>query len=493
MTVLTPTQMYKLDNDTMNNFGIPSRVLMENAGKGCSDFILNQYSKSQEITILCGVGNNGGDGFVIARWLHDFGKKVHIIVVGNKSKMSSETKANFELCEKLELNIYNYTILDHFIQNIISSCDLIIDALFGIGFKETIREPIYSLIQFCNTQNICRVSIDIASGLNAETGLTNFAFQATKTLSIAALKTGQLLGQGKRFSGETHVVPIGIPATYFQDLPYRINTLNTLVLPSRNASTHKTNYGKIGIIAGSKGFGGAAIMASTAALRSGAGLVTLIYPEDIHLEISSRSLEAMQKPLRNEHMIDDLEQAIEALDVILIGPGLGTSTVSMEILSYVMHNWKKTLVIDADAINLLSKNVGLMRFLSKEMILTPHLGEFSRLTGNTVREIQDNIFSKMKLFTSQFPCTLVLKDATTVITNSEETWFNTTGNSGLSTGGSGDILAGLISGFLGQGSSPIMASKLGCYYLGKTAEHLISSRDSRSILPRDILENLFAR
>nr|MDA3814590.1 NAD(P)H-hydrate epimerase [Candidatus Cloacimonadota bacterium] len=275
MFVLSREEMYAIDKFTIEKVGIPGQKLMENAGKGCSEFINDLVSQESKIALFCGSGNNGGDGFVIARILKNLNHTPEIFLMGSIDKMSQETLNNYKKCEgiNIKINKIEKEPVD------LSEFDLIIDAIFGVGLKGEIKSWRADIIDKINSSAKTIVAIDIASGVDANTGQAEVAVEADFTLTMAANKYGQLLGKGREKSGEVLVIDIGVPADVFEEflLKAKLATCENVIFPYRSRFSHKGNYGKIGIIAGSPGFTGAAILASRAALRSGAGIITLFH------------------------------------------------------------------------------------------------------------------------------------------------------------------------------------------------------------------------
>ena len=493
MFVLKREEMYAIDKFTIENVGIPGQELMENAGKGCSEFINDLLSSESKIAIFCGSGNNGGDGFVIARYLYNWQHSVEIFLMGNPSIMSPETYANYDQCKKLGITI---NIIEEEPDNL-SDFDLIVDAIFGVGFKGEIRGWRADVVNEINSADEAVVAIDIASGIDANTGQAIIAVEADFTLTMAAMKYGQLLGEGRDKSGEILVIDIGVPESVFNKflLKGKLATEENVLFPYRNKFSHKGNYGKVGIIAGSPGFTGAAILASKAALRSGAGLITLFHPLGLETILENQLLEVMTFTIPLPHFEEDTEEfmsKLNSMDVLLIGPGIGRSEEMVELINKIVSNWNKPLILDADALNIISDNKEIIKDIAgKQVLLTPHLGEFARLCDVTIDEVIKDTVQYLHDFVEKYKCNVLLKSATSVYCDETEIIFETTGNDGLSTGGSGDVLAGIITSFIGQQLSLKDAAVSASYLMGETAEKLAEIRKPASIIPSDIIENIF--
>ncbi len=491
MIILSKEEMRKADSLTINKIGIPGSILMENAGKSCANLILEKYSLDNKILVFCGNGNNGGDGFVISRWLFQKGYSVKIIVIGNPDLMSQETKDNYILTQNLEIPTINFKNMKD-ISNLIDKFNIAIDAIFGIGFHGKVKEPYLSIFKAINESSLTKISIDIASGINSNSGKIDTAIKANQTFTIAYPKYGQLIGKGREYSGEISVIDIGIPKKIIAEIQPKGRLISEISLPKRNQFSHKGMFGKIGLIAGSPGYSGAGIMACKSALKSGAGLVTLIHPKEMSMIFETQLLEAMTFGYSEKNYLSEIRNKISGMDAILIGPGLGTSKTALNILKMLLDDWKKPLVIDADGINLLSQNKNLLDLLAvKDVVLTPHIGEFSRLMGKTISEINDNPIQSIKEFYDKYRIPVLLKSFTSIFYDEDSLIFNTSGNDSLSTGGSGDVLAGIITSLLGQKMSLKNATINASLILGKTAEFVSKKMNStRKVLPSDIIENL---
>ena len=500
MFVLSREEMYAIDKFTIENVGIPGQKLMENAGKGCSEFINDLITPGSKIALLCGSGNNGGDGFVIARFLHKWQHFPEIFLMGSTNKMSPETLINYNKCEELGIPINKIEKeLDD-----LSEFDLIVDAIFGVGLKGEVRGWQADVISKINESEKTVVAIDIASGIDANTGQAEIAIESDFTLTMAAIKYGQLLGEGREKSGEVLVIDIGIPDDGFLQFPIKgkLATCENVVFPNRSRFSHKGEYGRIGIIAGSSGFTGAAILASKAALRAGAGMITLFHPAGLETIFETQLLEVMthKLPLLRGEESNSLDSEgfsefftkLNSMDVLLIGPGIGRSKEMTNLLKQIFANWKKPLVLDADALNIIADDKDILNnFSGKQVILTPHIGEFARLCDVTTIDMQSNPLQYLHDFVIKYKCNVLLKSATSVYCDETGFIFNTTGNDGLSTGGSGDVLAGIITSFIGQKLSLKDAAVSASYLMGEIAEKLAETRKPASIIPSDIIENIF--
>lgn len=483
--VISREQMYQLDKRTMQEFSIESQVLMEIAGLKSTQKIVENYDiQNHQYLVMCSHGNNSGDGFVIARWLMNMSAKVGILFIGDTEKMSPETLHNYRLCQKLEC-----TFVDLEVFNLcrISDDTVVIDALLGIGFQGELKEPMASLIQQVNNLSNPRIAIDIPSGVNANTGEVKLAFRADYTFTMAAIKQGMLLNSAPTYCGKIEVIDISIPDQYFTELEFYARVHTKMQYPKRFKQSHKGDYGKVLIIAGSPSFSGAAILSSQACLKAGAGLVKLLHPQGMETIFESSLTEIMTSGITAE---TNITEYLDWSDVVLIGPGLGQGKEAEEILTKVLKEYQKPLIIDADGLNLIAKNKKLLLESKAQILLTPHLGEFSRLCNVTLAEVMNNQMLYAKEFVDEYPVSLLLKSSNTLYLDKKEAIFNIRGNDGLSTGGSGDILAGIVTSFIAQKMEISQAAINGSYYLGKLAEKMSESQQTFSITPSQIIEQI---
>ena len=500
MFVLSREEMYAIDKYTIENIGIPGQELMENAGEKCSKFINDLISPESKIAIFCGSGNNGGDGFVVARYLHNWKHLSKIFLMGSTDKMKSEALINYNRCKELGISI---TKIEKEPDDL-SEYNLIVDAVFGVGLKGEIKGWRANVINKINESEKTIVAIDIASGIDANTGQAKNAIEADFTLTMAAMKCGQLLGEGREKSGEVLVIDIGIPKDVFLQFPLKgkLATYDNVMFPYRNKYSHKGDYGKIGIIAGSPGFTGAAILSSRAALRAGAGLITLFHLQGLETIFETQLLEVMtyllpfkrgvESNLLDSEGFPKFFTKLNSMDVLLIGPGIGISKEMHDLLDQITISWDKPLIIDADALNIIAENKNILgNISSKQVILTPHIGEFARLCEVPTEEILKDPIQYLQDFVAKYKCNVLLKSATSIYCDENDLIFNITGNDGLSTGGSGDVLAGIITSFAGQQLSLKNAAVSASFLMGETAEKLAEIRKPASIIPSDIIENIF--
>lgn len=499
--VLSSAQMKEIDKRTIDEFGLPARILMENAGNACAKHIVDNYPGifTQRVIILHGCGNNSGDGFVIARKLYMAGIDVKLIKV-HDSPFTPESKVNYELCEKLKIPMQDYCnkteIKDWAVLSMLA--DVVIDAVFGIGFHGELPEAVKMAFHY--TMPVCktRIAIDIPSGVNADTGsCAEGAFIATETLCIQCMKFGHVLSQGRIYSGMPTEIDIGIPVEYMDDIYQLLVDEDTDMLPDRYPFANKGNYGRVLLIGGSIGFSGSIALAAKAALRAGAGYCVLMSRPEMAEHYYHLSPEIMFKsvPVLSDTGLPDKNKMIEILktaDSVVIGCGLGLDEYALNLLRIVLEHSTVPVIVDADAITLIANNPDLTRFLDNENnVLTPHMGEFSRLCKINVNSILNDTMSALRKYVKKTHAQVLLKSHTTIYCDESLVLINTSGNDGLATGGSGDVLAGIIGSFAAQQLEMPFAAIGASYVMGKTAEELAQKRAPMSIIPSDIIDNLF--
>ncbi|PKN80865.1 MAG: bifunctional ADP-dependent NAD(P)H-hydrate dehydratase/NAD(P)H-hydrate epimerase [Candidatus Cloacimonetes bacterium HGW-Cloacimonetes-1] len=499
--VLSAKQMKELDQKTIDEFAIPSRVLMETAGKGCADLISDCYQEHlhEEIGVLCGTGNNGGDGAVIARWLFQNKHKVRIFKITDATS-SPETQANMEICLKMGIpmvNVYgedDYPSFELAIQN----ASLLIDAIFGIGFHGSASKFVKGIFERVNQAPAFKIAIDIPSGLDADKGVAEDAIYADATIAIDSYKLGHRISDGRMYCGQMHRVPIGIPRSYYEEGSpvIEINDLNHST-PQRTPYKYKTLYGRATIVAGSPGYTGAALMASQAALRAGAGYIMLLHRPGMGTIFEERLTEVLSFPILHtkDHkypaMAAYLKQ-LESASAILIGPGLGMDIFAVDLVKYALEHIRVPIILDADALTIVSRNSRLYYHLAdKNVLLTPHWGEFCRLAGIDSQTLKADCMGELDKFVRKYNTRVLLKSFTTIYHDENKTYISCSGNDGLATGGSGDVLGGIICSFVAQGMPIDKAAINASYLMGKTAEQLALTRVTPSITPTDIIANIF--
>ena len=504
--------MKEFDAQAMRDFAIPSLLLMENAGRSVCELMLQHVPElaTKQIIIVAGKGNNGGDGLCVARHLLVRGlpkERLRTFLVGEPEKLSEETATQAEILERFGLKIRYLTSESDFttLDEALSQADVLLDALLGIGVKGPVRGLLGPIIERINKSKAFVVSVDLPSGVDADTGhVGSVAVRADLTITLEAPKLGLLLYPGREHAGEVVVAKLGYPPSLYQAFETGLELVDERFvqekLPPRKAYSHKGTYGKALIVAGSRGLSGAAMMTAEAALRAGTGLVYLAYPQSLSPIIEARVLEAVKLPLpESEGALTEsaAERILQFVDeqevnVIAIGPGLSRQPAIPKLLKQLLPKLQIPVVIDADGINALASVEGrkLLTRTSKNtpIVLTPHPGELSRLIERSVPDIEEDRVGVAREVARNFNVILVLKGVPTVTAlPSGRAFINSTGNSGLATGGSGDVLTGLIVGLIAQGMHPEEAAPAGVYLHGLLADRLKPKTGERAMLPRDLL------
>lgn len=481
MKVLTKALIKESEEAAVKSGAFSFKELMFIAGNRAAEIINQRFNcQNKKIAVVCGKGNNGGDGCVIARWLYELGADVTVI-----TPMGAPTTENAA---------YYYSKLEPIKKSssLSGKYDIIVDALFGIGIDRELDSKICSLINEINLADAHRISVDIPSGVESDSGrVLGAAVKADLTVTFIALKPCFLLPDGSEFCGKTVVADIDVPISSCEYL-----TTEKPVFSKRPKNSHKGNFGTALLICGSYGMAGAAILSARAALRSGVGIAKCVLCEGIYPAFTAAVPEAVCLPVKqtdNGTLTQDLD--IPALTkkstALLFGCGVGQSETTFNILKNILENAEIPTVIDADGINLLSNSINLLKKSKAPIILTPHSGEMARLCGKTVAEIEQNRVAYARNFAKEYGCTVVLKGANTIIAEQTgEITFNLTGNAGMATGGSGDVLAGITVSLLAQGIPVTNAVKAAVYLHGEAGDKATARKGERAALPSDVIDEL---
>ncbi len=482
--ILTAKEMKSFDEATIAKHKVPSMVLMERAAISVNDLIDDKYPEVESICVLCGPGNNGGDGVAVARLLYLKGYNASAILIGDKKKFSNQLNEQIEIAKS-----YNVPLKYGFDSNVYA--DLFVDAMFGIGLKRGLEGEFAAAAKHINDSGKPIIAVDIPSGLDTDCGriLGEVAVKANMVVTFAYLKKGLILGECKDYVDEIFVADVGIYGDPTNSYLLGEEVLD--LIPERQATANKGTCGKILVVAGSESIYGACYLSAKAALVTGSGLVK-IYTHTNNISSIQQALpEAMYLGYESFNKKELLEQMNWA-DVILIGPGLGTSQLSEAIMTTVLEKADKPMIIDADGINLAAKNMELLKAASDriEIILTPHLKEMERLTGIKVSKINYSMEEVAKEFIKKIKCTLILKNFTTVIAAENKIYYCISGNQALATPGSGDVLSGVVSSLAGQGLSAANSATIGAYIHGVAGTNASRNRNIKSVLASDIIQEL---
>jgi NAD(P)H-hydrate epimerase len=498
MKVVTREEMQSLDLKTQQKY-LPEMDLMENAGSALARVLLEEYPEVKKVAIFSGKGNNAGDGLVAARYLLKKGIEIEVYLVGEETELKESARRNFELIkDKIKLTKITQPALP---ADFKVEADLIIDALFGIGLQGKIKGIWRRIVGFINGLKLPVVAVDIPSGLDATTGKPQgTCIEATLTVSFGLPKLGCVIPPGAEFCGKLRTVDIGIPREVIEEAKITSNLLTSEMLQPfllpRLMDTHKGDYGKVLILAGSRGMTGAAYFASLGALRVGAGLVYLGIPASLNSIMEIKLSEAITIPLPetpdgklHRDAFLTLKPFLEKVDVLVIGPGLGRSEEVKEVVTRLLSISPLPGVVDADGLNVSS--LPFLTEVNSPVVLTPHPGEMARLLNKEVNEVKENRLTIAKEVASQTDGIVVLKGARTVISEpSGNIFINPTGNPGMATGGTGDILTGMIGGLIAQGLSLLHASLVGVYLHGLAGDLAKKRKGEYGMIPQDILDTL---
>ncbi len=507
MRILNAAQMREADRFTIEEIGIPSLVLMENAGRQVVAAIETAFEDRLPggIAVLCGRGNNGGDGFVVARTLRHHGFDASVFVIGPLDEVRGDARINLDILGRLGIAVVEVNDEQewelHFSE--ISKCALMVDAIFGTGLRAGLRGMMETVVADVNQSGIPVVAIDLPSGLSADTPQRlGDCIDASMTVAIAAPKLSLVLPPGEGFAGDVVVADIGIPPQVIDGLDGpRIELVTEeqveRLVTVRAADAHKGDFGRVTVVAGSRGKTGAAHLAAMAALRSGAGLVTVATPASCLPIVAGLAPEFMTEPLPETPegtLAGAGVQHVLALthDVIACGPGIGRSAETKEFVGALLDDATVPLVLDADAITVLADDPGrLTGREGREVIITPHPGEMARLTGMSIQEVQANRIEIARDFAVTHRVHVVLKGHKTVIAApSGRVSINTTGNPGMATGGTGDVLTGMIAAWVGQSLDAEAACRLAVFLHGSAGDLAETSKGQVAMTATDLLDQL---
>lgn len=490
--LVNSAQMRQCDSNTIQHYGVPSLVLMERAALGVVEEIEKQVDVGGNILVVCGTGNNGGDGFAIGRILAQRGYAVTFVLAGNKERVSEETKQQIKICLAYGANILD-AIPD-------KKYDVVVDAVFGIGVNREIQGNYYEIIQQMNQQKAWKVAVDIPSGIHTDTGeVMGIAFKADMTVTFAFEKIGIMIYPGAAYAGTVVVKDIGIGKESFLEekvMAYCLEKSDIYSVPKRLDYSNKGTYGKVLVAAGHKNMAGAAFFSGKAAYATGAGLVK-VYTEESNRTIIQELLpEAVLETYEinkeiEENIEDELKSSLEWANVIVAGPGMGTDKMSETIIKIILKNAKVPVILDADGLNIVSHHKEWLKERNMPLIVTPHLGEMARLTEKSIFDIQKQLLQVAGEFAEEYNVICVLKDARTAIALPDGTKFiNTSGNNGMATAGAGDVLTGVIAGLLAQKMETTQAAPLGVYLHGTGADWMIEQTGTYGMMAQDIIEGV---
>lgn len=499
--ILSGAQSKFIDHYCINEMGIPSVVLMERAALSVAELIdkeFGQQKKNGEIKIVCHGGNNGADGLAVARILDGWNYPVKIILLGKAERATEEFNLQLKIIEHIAIQIeYTEQGIYSFQEN-----DIIIDAIFGIGLSRNVQGIYAEMIKQMNHSGCKIISVDIPSGLNSDTGQPmEIAVNADYTVTFGNLKLGHKVAKGRDYCGTVLVSDIGFRAEAYDALLKQESICHTMTqeMPVRKQASNKGTYGKTAIIAGLGGMPGAAYFSAKASYKCGCGLVKIITIKENGSILKAMLPEGIYEDIDgNANEYQHIKELISGCSSVVIGPGLGTGEKAYNVVKTVMKLTTQELsipvVMDADALNIIAAHRELLEKLNSNIIVTPHIKEMSRLFDMSCPDIMEDIVKAAEQFAKTYGCTCILKDATTVVAsvieNRIQTYINLTGNSGMATGGSGDVLSGILGGLLAQKTEICNAAELGVYLHGVAGDLAADTMSEYGVMASDIVEQI---
>ncbi|MDO5416383.1 MAG: NAD(P)H-hydrate dehydratase [Lachnospiraceae bacterium] len=493
--LVTGAQMKEIDRRTIQEIGIPSLVLMERAAMAVAAAVKERTDKGARVWCACGCGNNGADGVAVARMLYLAGYPVVVVYIGEREKGTQEFKLQADIAENLGMNLIEY---EEFIPG---SCDVLVDAVFGVGLSRTMEGEYREFLEMLEgLKPGLTVAVDVPSGISSDSGqVLGTALRADVTVTFGWEKLGTVLYPGREYAGQVVIADIGFPQAAFCREGAEAFTLEAADLnkqPGRPPYSNKGTYGKVLIAAGSKNMGGAAYLSGLAAYRAGAGLVKILTAEENRSFLQTRLPEAVLETYDTKSFEEDpeayrqrLEESCEWADAVVLGPGLGREPYAKQLVEMILTMACTPVVVDADALNIISENPYLTGYFTENIILTPHLGEMARLTGLSILEIQKNLLETARNYASHYGITCVLKDAATAAALRDgRMYVNTSGNSAMAKAGSGDVLTGVIAALLAQGMEETEGTVLGIYVHGLAGDRYRSEHGAGSLLAGELAD-----
>jgi len=508
MKVATAEQMQELDRKAIEGYKIPGIVLMENAGRGAAEVISSAFPdiQNRKIAIVAGKGNNGGDGFVIARHLLNRGVSVKFYLLTDPKALRGDAEINHHIFSRMKGEVISVPSSKDYqkVKRDLEKFDLLIDAIFGTGLDAEVRGYYREVIDHLNTLQKPIVAVDIPSGLDANTGKPlGTAIRASLTVTFGLPKVGHLISPGPDYVGTLKVIDIGIPRKLVEEEKIQTHLLESeeirrwLSAP-RRPDTHKGDYGHLLVISGSVGKTGAAAMTCEAALRIGAGLVTLAIPKSLNAIMEMKLTEVMTEPLPETpkqslslRAFNSILRLCENKRAVVIGPGLGTFKETQSLVLKLIKTLDLPVVLDADGLTALATQPKILPTANRSLILTPHPGEMARLIQSTSKEVQEDRIGISRNFSQSRQVHLLLKGHRSLITTPKgEVFINPTGNPGMASGGTGDVLTGMIGGLICQGYEILPALQIAVYLHGLAGDEVASEKGEKSLVATDIIEEI---
>lgn len=499
--LVTAKQMKAMDAYTIKTVGVPSMVLMERAAMCVSETVRDIAAKEDVIWVLCGTGNNGADGVAAARILHLWGYRVHLYVVGNPERRTGEFGVQMSIAKNLGLEAKGWQ------EAAGESCSLLIDAIFGVGLSRMVEGEYKECMEMLKAKSIPHiVAVDIPSGIHGDTGrIMGTAVAADVTVTFGWEKMGTALYPGRTYAGKVKVCEIGFPEQALHEaedmeggsgyaVTYGEEDLS--LIPGRPAYSNKGTFGKVLIAAGSRNMCGAAYLSALAAYRTGAGLVRVLTVEENRRILQERLPEAVIAVYTPDQILEGrdefkkmIEEQMNWADVVVVGPGLGREAYVEYLVEDILTSAFVPVILDADGLNTIAGHPYLTTYYTENIIITPHLGEMARLTGEGIEEIRDNLTGAALEYAGHYGITCVLKDAATVAAGKDGSLYvNSSGNSAMAKAGSGDVLTGIIAGLAGMGMEVEEAARMGVYLHGRAGDLGAQKAGRHSLLASDLAD-----
>lgn len=499
MKVSTVAQMRNLDRSATEEFGISEDLLMENAGEAVYFVMLKEFGiKNKKFVVFCGTGNNGGDGFVVARKIHSNGGEATIFLLDDGTKYKGVAKRNFEIVSKLPIEISRVTSVES-MKSAVVHCDAIVDAIFGTGLVREVSGVYKDIIQLINESKKTVFSVDIPSGINGDTGeVMGIAVKADYTVTFGLPKIGNMLFPGYDHCGKLYVSHISFPPSLYDTDSTKVQINSPVELPERDKNAHKGDFGEVLFIAGASSYLGAPYFAALSFLKAGGGYSRLAAPVSISSFLANKGSEIVFIPqketgsgsiaLENK---DELLELSERMDMVVMGPGLSLNEETQELVRELAQGIEKPLLLDGDGITAVAGDLGKIKSREAPTILTPHLGEMSRITKAAISEINKNKIEVLQKTAKELNAMIVLKGAHSLIGYPDETvYINMSGNPGMATAGSGDVLTGAIVAMFGLGLSLEDAVRTGVFIHGFSGDLAAKDKGEDGITAQDILDYL---
>lgn len=489
--LFTAKESKQLDEHAIQKAGFPGLVLMEKAAMTLVSVLMEREDRRSGVLFVCGTGNNGGDGLAAARMMWQQGYRAAVLLVGDQEKLSLDAKKQLSLAAVCGVPAVSADAIASPVY------DVIVDAMFGVGLDRAVTGIYEKVIQDINATGKKVYAVDIPSGIGGGDGtVMNVAVKAAVTVTFGVNKRGLVLYPGCTYAGEVIVGDIGYPQASYESVEnpayyYEPDDLDD-ILPARAPDGHKGSFGRVSVIGGSEGMSGAALFSAQAAYASGAGLVkvySVAGNRDLLLSGIPEALFASYEGADGKPDYAALDEALSQSDCIVLGPGLGRSERAEKIVSYVLERCERPLVLDGDGLTVCQKEKLAEK---KNVVLTPHPKEFSALSGKEVEELKQDFIECVRCFAAQTGCVVAGKDARTVVSDGQEIYVNVSGNSGMGTGGSGDVLTGVIAGWLAQGADGFTAAKAGVYVHGLAGDYYARTYNEYSLTASGLLEGLRA-